>query len=503
MCKQNENKPYCIGKRHIVTLLSFITCGLLNANRLVVGVGIVAMVKHSYTNETPHLNASEPSCPVDSRSSNTTIKTEEKGEMDWDSKQQGYVLVAGFLGCFLTQIIGGKIADSIGAKLPLVVSNIVIGASTFISPFAARWNIHAMILIQLLRSLSQGFVLPSLFRMMSNWYPRNERGPLTTIAVSGHSFGAVFGGVVTGWFCDVPSLGWSSAFYFWGIITAGIGILLQFVLYEVPQNHPNITESELKYITEAQESNMSEKRPTTPWKKIFTSIPCYAFFYGLFGHYWSVYYFLSVHPTFMGTILHLPMTENGAASCLPILTKLVGCFFASFMSNWLMKKNYVGVDKLRKYCTLIGCMGFTLCMVGIIMAECDTIINIICVCFCLFSEGIALSGVQIACIDMTPVFAGSLMGVASTIASLSTVLIPMMTGFLTTHGTLSEWHLVFWISIAIVGSSGFVYVIFGSADVQPWNFPEGHKSKSAEERPNNAELSDDERKNSLKLSTKL
>ncbi|GFU90288.1 inorganic phosphate cotransporter [Trichonephila clavipes] len=67
---------------------------------------------------------------------------------------------------------------------------------------------------------------------------------------------------------------------------------------------------------------------------------------------------------------------------------------------------------------------------------------------------------------------GTLMGIASTVASLSTVLIPLITGFLTTHETLAEWHVVFWISLGIVGSSGVVYVLFGTAEVQSWNFTE-------------------------------
>ncbi|GFU01362.1 inorganic phosphate cotransporter [Nephila pilipes] len=229
--------------------------------------------------------------------------------MDWNSKQQGYVLGISFLGFILTQVIAGKIADAIGAKSPLIVSNIVMGACTLISPFTAWWNFYALLTVQFIRGLSQGFVTPALYRLMSDWYPKNERGFLSTLVVCGYAFGVVISGIVTGWLCDVPHLGWPSGFYFWGTFTLGTAILLQFILHESPQTHPSITEAELKYITEGQDNKMLEKRPQTPWKKIFTSVPCYAYFYGLFGHYWAISYFLSVHPTFMGTILHFPMTE--------------------------------------------------------------------------------------------------------------------------------------------------------------------------------------------------
>ncbi|GBN55623.1 hypothetical protein AVEN_348-1 [Araneus ventricosus] len=121
-------------------------------------------------------------------------------------------------------------------------------------------------------------------------------------------------------------------------------------------------------------------------------------------------------------------------------------------------------------------------MVGILLAGCDAIINILCFSLSLFSSGVALSGVMISGVDMAPAFAGSLMGVASTIAGSSVVLIPVITGLVTTHETLSEWRIVFWINLGIVGSSGLVYALFGSADIQSWNYPEIEHSGEVERK---------------------
>ncbi|GFU17314.1 inorganic phosphate cotransporter, partial [Nephila pilipes] len=216
LCESTHaNRTCCIGRRYVVTILGFILCCLMNINRLVIGVAIVAMVKHGHKNETTHRNESELSCPLRSTSSSSTIKSEYQGEFDWDSKQQGYVLGAGFFGYLVIQVFGGKVADTVGAKSPLVVSNILMGLLTFISPFAAWWNIYALLAVQFVRGLSQGFVTPCVYRMMSNWFPKHERGFLSTLVVCGFAFGAMIGGVVTGWLCDIPHLGWPSAFYFW------------------------------------------------------------------------------------------------------------------------------------------------------------------------------------------------------------------------------------------------------------------------------------------------
>ncbi|GBO25404.1 hypothetical protein AVEN_78144-1 [Araneus ventricosus] len=52
-------------------------------------------------------------------------------------------------------------------------------------------------------------------------------------------------------------------------------------------------------------------QPPTPWKKMLASVPCCAYFYGIAGHSYGLIHFVTVQPTFMGTVLHYSMAENG------------------------------------------------------------------------------------------------------------------------------------------------------------------------------------------------
>ncbi|GBM48699.1 hypothetical protein AVEN_34818-1, partial [Araneus ventricosus] len=61
-----------------------------------------------------------------------------------------------------------------------------------------------------------GVTTPATFKMLGNWIPRAERGTLNSLAVCGFSAGIAIGGLVTGWVCDIPGLGWPAAFYIWG-----------------------------------------------------------------------------------------------------------------------------------------------------------------------------------------------------------------------------------------------------------------------------------------------
>ncbi|CAL1293108.1 unnamed protein product [Larinioides sclopetarius] len=115
--------------------------------------------------------------------------------------------------------------------------------------------------------------------------------------------------MATGWLCDIPGFGWPSAFFIVGTLNVLLAVAIQFVCYEYLATYPWITDEELKFITNGLDNKEPEKQYPTPWKKIFTSAPTYACIYGLFGNYWSITYYSTVHPTFMGTILHYPLTE--------------------------------------------------------------------------------------------------------------------------------------------------------------------------------------------------
>ncbi|GBM97260.1 hypothetical protein AVEN_41338-1, partial [Araneus ventricosus] len=43
------------------------------------------------------------------------------------------------------------------------------------------------------------------------------------------------------------------------LATLGLAAAFAFLLHEHPRNHPTITEAELKYITDGQETDLTEK----------------------------------------------------------------------------------------------------------------------------------------------------------------------------------------------------------------------------------------------------
>lgn len=70
---------------------------------------------------------------------------------------------------------------------------------------------------------------------------------------------------------------------------------------------------------------------------------------------------------------------------------------------------------------------------------------------------------------MAPDFAGTLMGITNCAATLPGIFAPYVVGMLLRNGsTLESWAMIFYISSACYIISAIIFVVFGSARLQPW-----------------------------------
>ncbi|XP_035224154.1 putative inorganic phosphate cotransporter isoform X3 [Stegodyphus dumicola] len=407
--KSGGSKSPCLQCRYLVAILGFFVYCLLNILRVNMSIGIVAMVNVSGILGIEDLNPENLTlCPLDSNSSKDLITTEFNGKFEWNSKMQGYILSSSFFGYFMTQAAGGKLAEAYGSKRIIIVGTLISSLCNILSPPAAWCHVYLLIFVQFVRGMGQGLLQSATCILMASWFPRTERGFLSTFILSGLCLGAVVGGLLTGVLCNSTFLGgWPSAFYVFG----GLGILLTLILiiflYETPATDPRISNEELKHISGNQEQEIPYKRPPTPWLKLLTSVPVYALVFGMFGQVWSGVHFLSIHPTYLGKILHLPIAENGFFATAPFVLQAIFSLLGSSFSDWLNRKEYVGVDKVRKSCNLIACLGYSVCVWGIYFTGCRRTVNIAFSVLAMSFIGFGLAGSMIVPVDMSPTFAAN------------------------------------------------------------------------------------------------
>lgn len=80
--------------------------------------------------------------------------------------------------------------------------------------------------------------------------------------------------------------------------------------------------------------------------------------------------------------------------------------------------------------------------------------------------------------DLAPNFAGTLYGVINFVGTTSGFISPMLVAhFTAVQSTMHEWRYVFAIGAAAYIIPALVFVLFGSAVVQPWNEPQQNEPK--------------------------
>ena len=114
---------------------------------------------------------------------------------------QGIVLRALFYPYFVTQIIGGRLAERFGAKWLTAVSVFVPGIFTALIPIAAYTHVGLVIFIRIIVGAFQGCFFSALYTLYQKWFPLNEIAIAIGIISAAGNVGLALTYPITGYLC--------------------------------------------------------------------------------------------------------------------------------------------------------------------------------------------------------------------------------------------------------------------------------------------------------------
>lgn len=93
-------------------------------------------------------------------------------------------------------------------------------------------------------------------------------------------------------------------------------------------------------------------------------------------------------------------------------------------------------------------------------------------------------------VDLAPNLAGPVLAFAQTIHMSASFLSPMINGIiLTDQKDLGQWQHCFLLSSVVAIVTYFMFQVYGTADVQPWNYPALQASDTERQQLNRSENS--------------
>ncbi|KAM6186547.1 sialin [Rhynchocyon petersi] len=465
-----EAVPVCCSARYNLAVLAFFGFFIVYALRVNLSVALVDMINSTTTSaENTSNECPEHSVPI-KVPHNRTGK-----QYQWDAETQGWILGSFFYGYIITQIPGGYIASKVGGKLLLGFGILGTAVFTLFTPLAADLGVGYLITVRTLEGLGEGVTFPAMHAMWSSWAPPLERSKLLSISYAGAQLGTVISLPLSGIICFY--MDWTYVFYLFGIVGIFWFILWIRLVSDKPETHTAISHSEKEYILSSLRNQLSSQK-SVPWIPMLKSLPLWAIVVAHFSYNWTFYTLLTLLPTYMKEILRFNVQENGLLSALPYF----GCWLCMILSgqaadNLRAKWNFSTIC-VRRVFSLIGMIGPAIFLVAAGFIGCNYSLAIVFLTISTTLGGFGSSGFSINHLDIAPSFAGILLGITNTFATIPGMIGPVIAKSLTPHNTITEWQTVFCIAAAINVFGAIFFTLFGKGEVQTWalNNYHGHRN---------------------------
>ncbi|XP_064480139.1 sialin-like [Ornithodoros turicata] len=484
--KRRKGEGWCdwMPARYTFVLLGFF--GLLNVYSLRVNlsVALVAMVKGAAKNG----GSSHSECMYGLHNnsagafntSTVSYSPKREGEFDWDQTTQGIILGAFFYGYVITQLPGGRIAEVLGAKWMFGLGIFITAVLSLVIPVASRAHYGGLIAIRVIQGLGEGVTYPAMHSMLAHWTPKFERSTATALVHAGAHVGAMVALTCSGLLSDSDFLeGWPSVFYVFGFLGCIWFVFWVFLVYDSPEEHPRITQEEYDYIIINQGDEKVHKNVKIPWRPILMSKGLWSLSLAHFGSNWIYYTFLTVIPNYLANVLQYNIKSNGLISSLPYLLTTITSCVASVYADVLRKRGILGVTAIRKLFNTAAAVIPAALLIGMPFAGCSRVWAVTLLSLAGAALGVREVGFMVTHIDMSPDFAGTLLGVTNTIGNFPGFMMPYVAGVLTQdESSIRTWSYFYYIAAAVGLICALAFLVFGTAELQPWGIRDGLEKPS-------------------------
>jgi MFS transporter, ACS family, D-galactonate transporter len=379
-------------------------------------------------------------------------------ELHLDSIHMGIIFSA-FSWTYATlQIPGGLLADRFGARALYSVILILWSLATITLGFAIGF-----LIIVLLRMIIGAFEAPAYpinNRIVTSWFPENERAGAIAIYTSGQFIGLAF---LTPVLAKVQYYaGWRGLFFLTGLAGLVWGISWYFI-YRNPLEHKKINEAEIDVIVSGggfieYATNDPQPAGKSKWENlrfVLSKRKLWGIYLGQFGLGATLIFFLTWFPKYLVDYKHMDFLKSGFLSSLPFLCAFAGILFSGYFSDYLVRKN-IPPGLARKSPIVIG-LFLSISIIGAnYVTQPAWVIFFMSLAF--FGNGLASITWVFVSLLAPKNLIGLTGGVFNFIGGLAGIIVPITIGWLVKGGDFSP-ALVFISCMTLTGALSYIFLV--------------------------------------------
>jgi MFS family permease len=339
------------------------------------------------------------------------------------------------------QIIGGWLADRMGARRTLLICGSIWVAATIATGLVG--GLVSLCAARLLLGIGEGAALPAQARAITNWYQTKDRGFVQGITHSSSRLGNAVAPTLVVMLTTLYS--WRLSFVIVGLLTA-VWIVVWVIHYrDDPRESQHVNAAELALLPAARRS----KSTSTPWRGILRRMSPSIFVY--FCQVWSNTLFFSWVPMFFLRGYGLNLKQSAIFSSGVFFAGVVGDVLGGLLSDRVLRRT--GNLKLaRQGVIAFGLLGAFVCMIPVLASRNLTVVTL-CLSGAFFMLELTIGPIWAVPMDVAPRHAGTASGMLNTGAALATIVSPVVFGVVV--DATGNWSLPF------VGS--LLFLVLGAA----------------------------------------
>lgn len=380
--------------------------------------------------------------PSSTSSSNVHEATTEDGPFAWSEPLQGIILSCYFWGYIVSQIPGARLAERVSAKYVMLFSVAINVVCTLLTPLMANLSYMAMIMMRICEGLGGGVTFPAMHVMIAAWSPPSERSTMASVVYAGTSLGTVASMLMSGLLAG--TFGWQSVFYVMGGLSSVWIVLWMWLVQDRPTMQSLISAEERAFIAQSLGEQTSANsgcdtisRPT-PWRAILRSGPFWAILVAHVCSNWGWYMLLIELPFYMKQVLKFNIEQNALATSLPFLMMWLFSIALSQTLDALRHGGHITTTTARRVATIFASAVPAGCMLALCFVECQHRgVAVLIMGIAITSIGGMFSGFLSNHIDLASNFAGTLMAITNTAATVPGIVVPLFVGWIT-QGNVSS-----------------------------------------------------------------
>ena len=146
-----------------------------------------------------------------------------------DARQLGLFFSASTAGLFVGALIGGRLSDAIGRKTVLVVSIVVFGSFSLLTPLSG--DVRTLVAARFATGLGLGGAFPNLIALVSESSTHDRRSANVTLAYAGAPFGGAVASLIS---LIATQEHWRWVFIAGGVAPLAIAPVMALALAESP-----------------------------------------------------------------------------------------------------------------------------------------------------------------------------------------------------------------------------------------------------------------------------